>query len=151
MLMKYCFTLGLFVALFLFPAGGCAKVQDNFWDRPPHSDGSYGYDEGLPNLLNIKGLAYHDARPKIIAAGWQPLQTFQEGTEEYKQGVTAGEGQLFWNKGYHELQTCTGGGPSYCAFLFQNKSGDRLRVVAKGEEWVPAGSFARVAGCRFNP
>ncbi len=126
-------------------------AEENFWNKPPHPNGPYGYDENLPDLLNIKGLTYHKARPIIIGAGWSPLQTLQEGTEDYEMNATFGESKLFWSKGYHEVQTCTGAGMAYCAFLFQNKNGDQLRVVTKGEEWEEYSSFAKVAGYRFNP
>lgn len=140
----------LFTLLFSFPA--YASDEKNFWDKPPHPDGWYGYDESLPDLLNIKGLTYHEARPIIIGAGWSPLQTLQEGTENYEQGVImSGDGLKFWRKGYHELQTCSGSGMAYCAFLFQNKKGDRLRIVTKYEEWEEYSSFAKVVGYRFNP
>lgn len=128
------------------------KDQDNFWDKKPHPDGYYGYDESLPDLLNIKELSYHAARLIIMDTGWSPVQTLKEGTEDFEQGITlSGDGKLFWGKGYHELQTCTGSGMAFCAFLFQNKNGDRLRVVTRGEEWEESSSFALVAGYRFNP
>lgn len=137
------------ILLFLFPS--TSQAENNFWDKLPHPNGWYGYDESLPDLLNIKGLTYHKARPIIIGAGWTPLQTLQEGTEDYRQGITAGEGKLFWGKGYHELQTCSASGMTYCAFLFQNKNGDRLRVVTKYEEWEDGSTFAEIAGYWFNP
>ena len=141
----------LLFSLLLFSAA-MAHAEDNFWDKSPHPNGWYGYDETLPDLLNIKGLTYHEARPIIIGTGWSPLQTLKEGTHDYKQGVTlSGDGPKFWSKGYHELQTCTGSGMAYCAFLFQNKNGDRLRVVTKYEENEEYSSFAKVAGYRFNP
>ena len=104
---------------------------ENLWDRPPNPNGWYGYDESLPDLLNIKGLTYHKARPMIINAGWKPMQTLEKGTDDYEINTTSGEGKIFWSKGYHELQTCSGAGMAYCAFLFQNKKGDRLRIVTK--------------------
>ena len=86
-----------------------------------------------------------------MAAGWSPLQTLQKGTHDHEMATAYGEGKIFWNKGYHELQTCTGGGMAYCAFLFQNKKGDRLRIVTKYEEWEDGSTFAKVAGYRFSP
>jgi hypothetical protein len=136
----------LFVAIIF----GCsaAHADDNFWDKVPHPDGHYGYDESLPDLLNIKGLTYHEARPIIMNAGWSPFQSLQEGTKDYDLATEYGYGigKLFWNKKYHELQACSGG-VTYCAFLFQNKNGDQLRVVTKGEDWEDA----RITGYLFNP
>lgn len=129
-----------------------AYAEDAPWDHPPHPDGWYGYDDALPDLLNIKGLSYHEARPIIMSAGWEPLQTLQVGTEEFKQGIIfSSDGLKFWGRGYHELQTCTGSGMAYCAFLFQNKNGDRLRIVTKYEEHPESSFFAKVLGYRFNP
>jgi hypothetical protein len=147
--MKFYIFISLFLFL-LFPAV-IAFAEENFWNKPPHPDGWYGYDESLPDLLNIRGLTYHEARPIIMAAGWSPLQTLEEGSENYNQSTLSGNGPIFWRNGYHELQTCSGTGSAYCAFLFQNKDGIRLRVVTKYEEWGDGVSFAKVAGYRFNP
>lgn len=124
-------------------------AQDDFWDKPPHPNGSYGYDETLPDLLNIKGLAYHEARPAIISIGWRPLQTLYEGRENYKVDAMSGDGKIVWTKGYHELKSCTGGGPPYCAFLFQNKNGDQLRIVTKGEQWDNLSHSPKVVGYKL--
>ncbi|GEM_PF-6155555 len=136
--------------LFLLLPSAPALAEENFWDRPPHPNGSYGYDETLPDLLNIKNLTYHEARPIIIGTGWSPVQTLEEGTEDYEQGAAYGEGKIIWSKGYHELQSCSGG-ITYCAFLFQNKNGDKLRVVTKGEHWDNPSFLPKVAGYRFMP
>jgi hypothetical protein len=71
------------LSFFVFFPSVTTYAEENFWDRPPHPSGAYGYDESLPDLLNIKGLTYHKARPQIIKAGWTPLQTLQEGTEDH--------------------------------------------------------------------
>lgn len=143
-------VLQFIIVLFVFVFATAAHAEEDFWDKKPHPNGSYGYDESLPDLLNINGLTYHQARPIIIGAGWNPLQTLQEGANDHKMATEYGEGKLFWEKGYRELQTCSGGA-TYCAFLFQNKSSDQLRVVTKGEEHEEYSSFAKVVGYRFNP
>jgi len=125
-------------------------TDQKFWEKLPHPNGSYGYDELLPDLLNIKGLPYHEARQTIIAAGWAPLQTLREGTEDHEIDAMSGTGKTVWNIGYHELQSCSGG-VTYCAFLFQNNNGDQFRVVTKGEQWENPSSSALVFGYRFNP
>lgn len=145
------FLTPLFLCVLLTGCAAAPAVEENIWDRPPNPYGAYGYDESLPDLLNIKGLTYHEARKIIMSAGWEPLQTLQEGTHDYEADAMSGDGKIVWSKGYHELQSCTGGGPAYCAFLFQSEGGDRLRVVAKGEHWDNSSSSAKVAGCRFNP
>ena len=147
--MKYLLPIAL--SLFLLFSIAIAHAEENLWDRPPHPNGAYGYDETLPDLLNIKGLTYHEARPIIMGAGWSPLQTLQEGTEDYEIDAMSGDGKIVWSKGYYELQSCTGGGPAYCAFLFQNKNGDQFRVVTKGEQWNELSSSAVVVGYRLMP
>lgn len=140
-----------FLALFFLTLLSHASVQAQSWLYGPNPNGSYGYDETLPDLLNINGLSYREARPLIMGAGWKPLQTLYEGTDDYEMNATSEDAKAILRKGFHELQSCTGGGPSYCAFLFQNKNGDQLRVVTKGEQWDEPSPSARVAGYRLIP
>ena len=148
--MTRCFFLAAFFLVLIF-LSAAPHAEEKTVDGPRHPDGRYGYDESLPDLLSINNLSYKEARAIVIREGWSPLQTLQEGSEDYKQGAMSGNGPLFWNKGYRELQTCSGTGAAYCAFLFQNKNGDKLRVVTKGEESEGGSNFAKVVGGLFNP
>lgn len=90
----------------------------------------------------VKDSTYHKARKKLIAAGWQPLQTKSSDDPD----VTSGNGPAFWRKGYVELEACAGTGVAACAFLFKDSHGNRLRVTTEGEELPEDKSYARVSG-----
>jgi hypothetical protein len=66
----------------------------------------------LPMVL---GLTYHKARPKILAAGWQPLQTIHHNKAAEDINTSHGNGRLFWKKAYWELENCAGTGLAPCS------------------------------------
>ena len=94
----------------------------------------------------VKDSTYHKARKKLIAAGWQPLRTKSSNETP---DTTSGNGPLFWQKEYFELEACSGTGVAACAFLFKDAYGNRLRVTTEGEELPEEKSYARVTGYRF--
>ena len=94
----------------------------------------------------IAGLIYPRARKILLAAGWRPLKTKSSATDV---DVSYGNGPLFWRTGYTELESCSGTGVAACAFLFKDRSGNRLRVTTEGEELPDEKTHARVNGFRF--
>lgn len=96
-------------------------------------------------LPRVKDYTYHKARTKLLAAGWQPLQTHSSSDSD----VSRGNGPLFWRKGYVEIEACSGTGVAACAFIFKDAYGNRLRVTTEGEELPSEKSFARVNSLRF--
>ncbi len=74
----------LFALLLLLPFFGTPTHAQGIFNGKPNPDGTYGYDESIPDLLNTVGLAYHKARPIIMAASWSPFQTLQKGTDDYE-------------------------------------------------------------------
>ena len=100
-------------------------------------------------LPAITEFTYHKARKKLLAAGWQPLQTkaFNE-AEEYPD-IKYGNGLGFWRKGYVEIEACSGTGVAACAFLFKDAYGNRLRVTTSGEDSPREKYYARVTGFKF--
>lgn len=96
-------------------------------------------------LPRVKDYTYHKARTKLLAAGWQPLQTHSSSDSD----VSSGNGPLFWRKGYVEIEACSGTGVAACAFLFKDAYGNRLRVTTEGEELPSEKSYARVSNLRF--
>jgi len=100
----------------------------------------------LPFVLD---LTYHKARPKLLKGGWQPFRTIHhnEGTKNPK--ISYGNGEMFWNKGYWEVEACAGTGLAPCAFLFEDAYGNKLRVTTAGEEDPKHKYFARVTGYKF--
>jgi len=100
-------------------------------------------------LPAIAELSYSRARKKLLAAGWQPLQTksFNEADED--PDIKSGNGPLFWKRGYVELEACSGTGVAACAFLFKDAYGNHLRVTTAGEELPKEKAYARVTGSQF--
>lgn len=93
----------------------------------------------------LKDFTYHKARKRLLAAGWQPLQTKSSSDSD----VSYGNGPEFWRKGYVEVEACAGTGVAACAFLFKDAYGNRLRVNTAGEELPREKSYARVSGLKF--
>ena len=100
----------------------------------------------LPLILN---LTYHKARPKLLAAGWQPYQTIHHNEARTDPNTSYGNGQIYWKKGYREVEACAGTGLAPCAFLFKDAYGNKLRVTSAGEELPRHKYFARVTGYKF--
>ncbi len=100
----------------------------------------------LPLVLN---LTYHKARPKLLAAGWQPFETIHHNEARTNPNTSYGNGQIFWKKGYWEVEFCSGTGLAACGFLFEDAYGNRLRVTTAGEEYPKQKAFARVTGYKF--
>ena len=105
------------------------------------------------NVTSITNFTYHKARKALIKAGWQPLQTktFNDAAKEAMEDpdLSMGNGMIFWNKGYVEIEGCAGTGLSPCAFLFKDIYGNQLRVKTAGEENPKEKSYARVTGFNF--
>lgn len=97
----------------------------------------------------IKESTYHRARKKLLAAGWQPLQTKSSTEASPGPDISYGNGPVFWRKGYVEIEACSGTGVAACAFLFKDAYGNRLRVTTSGEEMPREKFYARVTGYKF--
>jgi hypothetical protein len=99
-------------------------AQDKPCYPPTHSP--------VPNILE---LTYHEARKKLLASAWQPLRTKPyTATANEDPDIGSGNGPLLWEKGYYELEFCSGTGSAMCAFLFRDVYGNRLEVITEGEE-----------------
>ena len=100
-------------------------------------------------LPTIKGSTYHRARKRLVAAGWRPLRTKPRDVAADDPDISYGNGQLFWRRGYAEVESCSGTGVAACAFLFEDAHGNRLRVTTAGEESPRQKAYAAVTGFRF--
>ena len=100
-------------------------------------------------LPAITELTYHKARKKLLAAGWQPLRTKSFNEARTDPDISYGNGQIFWRKGYVEVEACAGTGVAPCAFLFRDAYGNRLRVTTAGEEFPRQKIYASVTGYQF--
>ncbi|AMA07984.1 hypothetical protein [Picosynechococcus sp. PCC 73109] len=79
-------------------------------------------------IPSIYGLEYEQARQKLIAAGWQP----QKQHWTYRNELWNSSGREWWDKGYWEIENCSGG-LVYCSFYFRDVYGNRLLVTTQGQ------------------
>lgn len=100
----------------------------------------------LPPIIES---TYHRARRKLLAAGWQPVQTKPFNQASSDPDIASGNGLIFWKKGYVEVEACSGTGISACSFLFKDAYGNRLRVTTAGEELPKDKIYASVTGFSF--
>jgi len=96
---------------------------------------------------NLYGLTYHEARISLLKSGWIPNK--QHWLHGDSVDVKSGNGPDFWNKGYHELDACSGTGYAYCKFEFFDPSKRTLIVITEGEEYEN-GPHAKVARVYFK-
>ena len=100
------------------------------------------------SAINItSGMAYHEAREKLIQAGWQPLQTVRW---QELDDTLFGQARMFWEKGYQEIEDCAGSGLVPCMFNFKDVYNNHLMVGTVGEEDPEYDAFATVTGFRFE-
>lgn len=98
------------------------------------------------SLPAITKMTYDAARKSLLAAGWKPLKTVSSKDDP---DVSEGNGPIFWQRGYIELEACAGTGLGPCAFLFTDSYKNRLRVTTAGEELPKQKAHAMVTGFRF--
>jgi hypothetical protein len=92
---------------------------------------------------------YHKARKMLLSTGWQPLQTKSFNDAKNDPDISSGNGSIFWEKGYFEVEGCAGSGVAPCVFLFKDVYGNKLRVTTTGEEYPKEKIFAKVTGTQF--
>jgi hypothetical protein len=82
-------------------------------------------------IPNLNGLTYHEARKKLIDAGWQPNYSYANYTGSNDSLVKWGNGPLFLELGYGELRYCSGTGMALCGFEFTDAYGNYLEENLK--------------------
>lgn len=78
-----------------------------------------------------KGESFLEARAALLKAGWRPVRIdkrWADGTRENQ----FGDGRLFFDAGFIEVQECTGTGTNPCILNYQ-KDGMCLQLVTEGE------------------
>lgn len=119
-------------------AGGFAPAQTPLCSPKRHA-----------KLPAINQMTYDRARKKLLAAGWQPLQTKSFNQARTDPDFSYRNAEVFWRKGYVETEHCAGTGVAACAFLFKDAYGNKLRVTTAGEELLEHKIHASVTGFHF--
>ena len=105
--------------------GGNSKIQE----EPVASKSA---SRPAPDISGLKKLTqnmkYSEARKIILDAGWQGKKTRWQDLEEYGQAKT-----LYYDNGWHEVQSCAPTGTSPCRFEFNDIHENTLVVITEGE------------------
>lgn len=94
----------------------------------------------LDAVEKIKDQIYREARNKIVAAGWTPLQSNTENDERLSHGAA----KEFWKNGYFEIEECGGDWPTFCYFIFKDSLGNKLFVTTVGNQFSGQAASATV-------
>lgn len=89
-----------------------------------------------------KGESFLEARAALLKDRWMPVridERMADGTRENQ----FGDGRLFFDAGFIEVQECTGTGTNPCILNYQ-KDGMCLRLVTEGEYLPERGSIPDV-------
>ena len=85
-----------------------------------------------PAIPKIYGKPYGLARKLLIKEGWLPNK--RPHLHGQDAAVQSGNGPIFWQRGYWELESCSGTGSAFCLFEYIDPTGRLLEVVTEGEE-----------------
>lgn len=96
-----------------------------------------------PAIPKLYGKTYGAARRLLIKEGWLPNKRLPIHGEDVD--VQSGNGPIFWQRGYWELEACSGTGSAHCLFEFIDPTGRLLEVVTEGEEDEAGTYHARVS------
>lgn len=94
-------------------------------------------------IPRIYDLPYDEARALLIESGWIPAKNHHLHGQSVD--VQSGNGPIFWDRGYWELEACSGTGAAPCLFRFFDPSRRVLVVTTEGEEDELGAYHARVA------
>lgn len=89
----------------------------------------------------IMGLPYPEARNLIVAEGWRPRITHLEGPDGAEREWLSA--RYFLEKGYVEVQLCSGTSLDNCLFNFIRTTGECLQAATSGERESATVSFAQ--------
>lgn len=96
----------------------------------------------------IGGHDYEQAREILIHAGWQPYQNHWSRGAEWD--MNFGNGEYFWQKGFHEIQSACPTGLAQCTFAYKDVYGNTLIVVTAGEAIEDMGATPSVCSWRIE-
>lgn len=115
-------------------------------EPPPEPSTSLTGEFPIPKIY---GLPYDEARELLIEEGWIPAKNpwSHGGSVDVKWG----NGPIFWERGYWELEACSGTGIAPCLFRFFDPSRRVLVVTTEGEEDEDGAYHAKVARYTLEP
>lgn len=99
-------------------------------------------------IPHIAGLTYHDARRRLLEAGWQPRMRHWSHTNTLN--LQSGNGAEFWGRDYREIINAWPTGLAQCTFAFRDVYGNNLTIMTHGEEEPAQGRYARVSNWFFE-
>lgn len=124
-------SLAYIVALVLLVAAGReASAED------PRNPGFDTCSSGAKHAAvpEVKRLIYDRARKKIVADGWTPRVTVKNDDQIHFLTMYGGNAEIFWSRGYREVEVCAPTGHAACNFHFVDRFGNRLEIGTSGEE-----------------
>jgi len=83
-------------------------------------------------IPNIYHLTYDEARQKLINSGWQPKLNHWSYQDDIN--IKSGNAPIFWERGYREVESCSGTGYGFCRFIFTDVYLNELAVITGGQE-----------------
>jgi hypothetical protein len=98
-------------------------AQSDYFPQPPAA-------MHVP-IPRIAGLAYDDARQKLVDAGWQAAT--RHWSDAADPALQYGNGKVFWDRGYREIINAWPTGLAQCTFGFHDVYGTKLVIVTVGE------------------
>jgi hypothetical protein len=79
----------------------------------------------------VQGMSYARARRVLLNNGWQATYARWQDLPEFGR-----EHDYYFDKGWREVESCSGTGMGYCLFKFHDHYGNRLDVVTEGDNPV---------------
>ena len=133
------------------PSNNSGNAQTNAKEEAANQSSADKSDPNVSGQLpvpKIYGATYDAAREILIKEGWQPDK--RPMTHGDSAGVKSGNGPIFWEKGYWELDSCSGTGLAQCRFEFIDPSQRILVIITEGEEAEDGEYHAEVSRVFFK-
>ena len=113
--------------------GGGKTVPCDCASRPLPSVWGGSFAESRSNhtsMSSVIGMRYSRARSIIVGSGWDPVPNPDP------DGLSFGSRNMYYERGYIEVEICAPTGSAPCIFYFSNAEGLYLKVQTDGEEPV---------------
>jgi len=80
----------------------------------------------------VQGMRYSKARRVLLKNGWQATYSRWQDIPEFGR-----EHDFFYDKGWREVETCSGTGMAYCSFSYHDHYGNKLGIITEGDDDDP--------------